>query len=65
MTIIPWIIPIRLVDLLEIGLFAFILYKLYQMMRGTIAIQIFLGVLALYMVQVIVTALDMTMMTAL
>jgi diadenylate cyclase len=65
LTIIPWIIPIRLVDLLEIGLFAFILYKLYQMMRGTIAIQIFLGVLALYMVQVIVTALDMTMMTAL
>lgn len=65
MTIIPWIIPIRLVDLLEIGLFAFLLYKLYQMMRGTIAIQIFLGILALYMVQVIVTALDMTMMTAL
>jgi diadenylate cyclase len=65
LTIIEWIIPIRFVDLLEIGLFAYLLYKLYQMMRGTIAIQIFLGVLALYMVQVIVTALDMTMMTAL
>ncbi len=64
MTIIPWIIPIRLVDLLEIGIFAYILYRLYQMMRGTLAVQIFLGVMALYLVQVIVTALDMRMMSS-
>lgn len=65
MTLIDWIIPIRLVDLLEIGIFALILYKLYQLMRGTIAVQIFLGILALYLVQVIVTALDMRMMSSL
>lgn len=65
MTLIPWIIPIRLQDLLEIGIFAYILYKLYQLMRGTIAVQIFLGVLALYLVQVIVTAMDMRMMSSL
>ncbi len=65
MTIIPWVIPIRLVDLLEIGIFAYILYRLYQMMRGTIAVQISFGVLALYLVQVIVTALEMRMMSSL
>lgn len=62
---IPPGIPIRIQDLLEIGFVAFVLYKLYQLMRGTIAVQIFLGVLLLYLVQVIVRALDMTMLRAL
>lgn len=55
-------IPIRVVDLLEIGIVAYILYKLYQLMRGTIAVQIFFGVMALYLMQVIVTAAEMTML---
>lgn len=65
MTIIPWVIPIRLVDLLEIAIFAYLLYRLYQMMRGTIAVQISLGILAIYLVQVIVTAMEMRMMSSL
>lgn len=65
MTIVDWIIPIRLVDLLEIAVVSYLLYKLYQFMRGTIAVQIFLGLMALYAVQVIVTAVDMTMLPAL
>ncbi len=65
MTIFDWIIPIRLVDLLEITIVAYILYKLYQFIRGTIAVQIFLGLMALYAVQVVVTAVDMTMLPAL
>lgn len=66
-----WFIPffdliqIRWVDLVEVSLFAFLLYKLYQFMRGTIAVQIFLGLMALYLVQVIVSALDMTIFRAL
>lgn len=65
MQIVDWIIPIRLVDLLEIAVVSYLLYKLYQFMRGTIAVQIFLGLMALYAVQVIVTAIDMTMLPAL
>ena len=65
MTIIDWIIPIRFVDLVEIAIVAYILYKLYQFMRGTIAVQIFLGIMAIYAVQVVVTAVDMTMLPAL
>lgn len=63
--LIDWIIPIRWVDLLEIAIVSYVLYKLYQFMRGTIALQIFLGLMALYAVQVIVTAIDMTMLPAL
>ncbi|MGB0651127.1 MAG: diadenylate cyclase CdaA [Rhodothermales bacterium] len=65
MTLIPWVIPIRVVDLLEVGLVAYILYKLYQLMRGTIAVQIFVGILALYLIQLMVTAADMTILRAL
>ncbi|PZN49773.1 MAG: TIGR00159 family protein [Proteobacteria bacterium] len=59
------IIPIRVVDLIEIGIVAYVLYKLYQLMRGTIAVQIFFGVLVLYLIQVLVTAADMTMLRVL
>ena len=65
MTLYEWIIPIRLIDLLEIGIVTYILYKLYLLMRGTIAVQIFLGLVALYLIQAIVTTLDMTMLQAL
>ena len=65
MQIIDWVIPIRIVDILEIIVVSYLLYNLYQFMRGTIAVQIFLGLMALYAVQVIVTAIDMTMLPAL
>ncbi len=65
MTLYPWIIPIRLVDLIEIGLVTYLLYKLYLLMRGTIAVQIFFGVMALYLIQFLVTAADMTILRAL
>jgi len=65
LTLIPWVIPIRVVDLLEVALVAYVLYKLYLLMRGTIAVQIFVGILALYIVQIFVTAADMTIMRSL
>lgn len=65
MTIIPWVIPIRVVDLLEIVIVAYVLYKLYVWMRGTIAVQIFVGILALFVIQILVTAADMTIFRAL
>ncbi len=65
MTIFPWVIPIRLVDLLEIVIVAYVLYKLYVWMRGTIAVQIFVGIMALYVIQIFVTAADMTIFRAL
>jgi diadenylate cyclase len=36
-------LPVRLVDVIDIALVAFIFYKLYMVMRGTVAAQIFVG----------------------
>jgi diadenylate cyclase len=64
LTLFEWIIPIRLVDLIEIVLVAYLLYKLYVLMRGTIAVSIFVGLMAIYLLRVIVGWLDMTMLQA-
>jgi len=64
-TLFNWVIPIRLVDVVEVGLVAYVLYKLYLLMRGTIAVQFFLGVMALYVIQILVTAANMTILRAL
>ena len=65
MTLFDWIIPIRLVDVLEVGVVAYLLYRLYLLMRGTIAVQIFFGIMALYLVRFLVILFDMTMLSAL
>ena len=64
MTLFPWVIPIRVVDLLEIIIVAYVLYKMYLWMRGTIAVQIFVGILALFLVRMLVTAADMTIFSS-
>ncbi|PSQ88468.1 MAG: TIGR00159 family protein [Bacteroidetes bacterium QS_8_64_10] len=64
MTLYEWVIPIRLVDLIEIVIVAYVLYRLYLLMRGTIAVQLFLGLMALYGLQAIVTLFDMTVFQA-
>lgn len=56
------IIEIGPLDIIEIGLVSYILYRLYQLMRGTIAVQISLGLGALYLIQVLVSALNMTIL---
>lgn len=56
---------IQFVDLLDIAIVAFILFQLYRLMRGTIAVQVFFGLAALYLLDVVVTAVDMTMLRTL
>src|SRR5436309_8580392 len=36
-------LPVSLVDLIDVALVSFIFYKLYMLMRGTVAAQIFVG----------------------
>ncbi len=59
------IIPVRLVDLIEIALVAYLLYKLYVFMRGTLAVSLFLGLIAIYLVQVLVGVFQMTILKGL
>jgi len=50
-------------DAIEVILVAYILYQLYRLMRGTIAVQIALGLGALFLIQFVVQLADMTVLT--
>lgn len=50
-------------DVLDILLVAFLIYQLYNLIRGTIAANIFIGFITIYLVYRIVDALHMQMLT--
>lgn len=52
-----------ILDLVDILLVALLLYKLYELIRGTIAMRIFFGVLSIYLMWFVVTALQMQLMS--
>lgn len=49
-------------DLIDITLVAILLYQVYKLLRGSIAMNIFLGILALYLVFLLVKALQMELL---
>jgi uncharacterized protein (TIGR00159 family) len=51
------------VDLVDISLVAILLYQIYKLIRGSIAVKIFLGILALYLIYLIVRAAQMELLT--
>ena len=51
------------VDLVDISLVAILLYQVYKLIRGSLAVNIFLGILALYLVYLIVRAAKMELLT--
>lgn len=56
-------VDFRWVDLLDILLVGFLLYQIYMLLRGTVAINIFLGVAAVYLVSKVVVLLQMRMLS--
>ncbi len=56
-------ITFNLIDLLDILLVAIILYQLYRLVQGTVAMNIFLGILSVYFVWKIVQALNMDVLS--
>ncbi len=54
---------IGLIDILDIVLVAYLFYKLYQLLKGTVAINIFVGILTFWAVWWIVKALDMQLLS--
>ena len=50
------------VDLIDISLVAILLYQVYKLIRGSIAVNIFLGILALYLIYLIVKAAQMELL---
>jgi uncharacterized protein (TIGR00159 family) len=51
------------VDLIDIALVSVLLYQVYKLIRGSIAMNIFLGILALYLVYLIVHAAQMELLS--
>lgn len=56
-------LDIGFVDILDIVLVAYLFYKLYQLLKGTVAINIFAGIMAFWAVWWIVRALDMQLLS--
>ena len=56
-------IAIKVVDVIDVVLVALLLYALYKLLKGTAAINIFLGIVAIFITWKIVEALQMKMLT--
>jgi diadenylate cyclase len=54
---------IRIVDFIDVFLFAILLYELYNLVKGTAAIRIFIGIIAVYLIWKIVKAFQMALLT--
>ncbi|MFL5730269.1 MAG: diadenylate cyclase CdaA [Cytophagaceae bacterium] len=57
-------IEISWIDIIDILLVSFLLYQLYKLLKGSIAVKIFLGLLSIYLIYLIVKALRMELLTA-
>ena len=58
-----YFLEVNWVDMADIVLVAILLYQIYKLIRGSIAVNIFLGILALYLVYLIVRAAQMELLT--
>lgn len=56
-------IEIKLLDVIDILMVALLLYGLYNLLKGTVAINIFFGIVAFYFLWKLVTALDMRLLS--
>jgi diadenylate cyclase len=55
-------LTVRLLDIVDILLVAFLLYQLYNLIRGSVAINIFVGILLVYLLWLLVKALNMQLL---
>jgi diadenylate cyclase len=54
---------LRVVDIIDIILFAILLYEIYNLVKGTAAIRIFIGIIAIYLIWKVVKAFQMQLLT--
>lgn len=62
MVFISTFIQIRFLDVLDVFLVAFLLYELYLLIRGTSAMQIFVGIVIIYLIWLLVKAMKMELL---
>ncbi|MBK6264571.1 TIGR00159 family protein [Marivirga sp. S37H4] len=57
-------LQVSLVDILDIALVSFLLFQVYSLMRGSVAVRIFIGFLSLYLIYLVVRAAEMELLSA-
>ncbi len=57
-------LPVRLWDILDIFIVAYLMYQLYQLLRGSIAFDILIGLLTMYVIWWLVNELNMDLLEA-
>ncbi|MEP2934846.1 MAG: diadenylate cyclase [Gilvibacter sp.] len=57
------ILDIRVIDIVDIVLVAFLLFYLYRLVKGTVAINIFIGIVILYTIWKVTELLEMEMLS--
>ena len=57
-------IDIKLIDIIDVILVALLVYYIYKLIKGTAAISIFSGIIIIYVVWIIVSALNMSLLSA-
>jgi diadenylate cyclase len=55
-------ITIRFLDILDVILVAFVLYRFYMLIKGTVAINIFIAIFSIYLFWLVVKALNMQLL---
>lgn len=55
-------LEVSLIDIIDISLVSILLFQVYKLIRGSIAVNIFLGILALYLIYLIVRAAEMELL---
>lgn len=53
----------RVIDVVDILLVSFLLFQLYKLLRGGVALRVFLGFLSLYLIYLVVSALKMELLS--
>ncbi|MEL4308162.1 diadenylate cyclase CdaA [Joostella sp. CR20] len=56
-------VELKIVDIIDIFLVAFLFYYLYKLVKGTVAINIFLGIVIIYVIYLLTEALNMRILS--
>ena len=56
-------LDIRIIDIVDIVLVAFLLYYLYNLVKGTVAINILVGIIIVYAIYVVTQLLEMELLS--
>ena len=62
-SLLPLFLNVRILDVIDVFLVALLLFSLYQLLKGTAAVNIFLGILAIFAIWRIVKSLQMDLLS--